>query len=106
VLREFRSRGTAYSCLILRGFDPGRDIDRSWRGVIGAIPKWDPLVILEEVQKHFTHGSSSSLIRSRWLARTPSEASGFLKPFAARLPEKRAGAPSDGLSRCLGDDDG
>ena len=68
VLREFRSRGTAYPCLILRGFNPERDIGRSRRDVIGAIPKWDPLVILEEVQKHLHTGVVQASLRSRRLA--------------------------------------
>jgi CheY-like chemotaxis protein len=56
LLREFRSRDTVYPCLILRGFDLDRNTDRSWRGAIGTIPKWDPLVVLEEVQKHLHAG--------------------------------------------------
>jgi CheY-like chemotaxis protein len=68
VLRDFRSRGTACPCLILRGFELKTEIDRSWRGAIVAIPKWDPLVILEEVRKHLQTGVGQASLVADGLA--------------------------------------
>jgi CheY-like chemotaxis protein len=55
LLREFRSRDTTYPCLILRGSKLEGDFGDSTPRVIGVVPKWDPLLILEEVRAFFTH---------------------------------------------------
>ena len=66
VLREFRSRDTSYPCLILRRGNLERGVDDSASGVIGVVPKWDPLLILEEVHALFAYRSSCGRIPEDW----------------------------------------